>query len=466
MNSEVSSRVPWRAALSCIISLFLATPVIYYCDVAAEVEGATQSAPFVLPVVKRDSLLNGLQLLLLEQRSTGTVAARLRVNTGGLFDLAGKGGLADLTAGMMLRGGGGLSAKNVADSVEQLGLTVTVTTGWDSTDIVFSGPADALDSIFDVLGRLVITPDFDQKELESLKAQRIAAIKSEQAVDVAEVKNRALATVFGTHPYGRPLRGTAESIAAITKADLQYFHSRYYAANNAELVLIGDSSTEQLTRLSRAKLGSWKKAERIAPTFRPVEPPKVRTISVLDRPGGSAIVALAGVGFSRKADDFFAAMVMCDLLQRDLSKVNSAIELQVEPRLLDGPLAITLKSPTTGLSDVINAVLEAMGKLAATPQPVEQVEAAKSRLIEIMANRLKTNYGAAEVMLDIELYGLGRDYLINFADRVGVISPAEVQRAAKTYLKPSTAAIVVGGPATECEAALKSIGPVSLIKSP
>src|SRR5262249_18321238 len=205
-----------------------------------------------------------------------------------------------------------------------------------------SGPADAIDSIFDVLGRLVITPEFDQKELDSLKAQRIAAVKSESSGDVAEVKTRALATLFGAYPYGRPLRGTGESIAAITRADLQYFHSRYYAANNAELVLIGDSSLDQLTRLSRAKLGSWKKGDKIAPTFRPAEPPKARSISVLDRPGSSTIVALGGLGFSRNAADFFAAMVMCDLPQQDLDKVNSTIEVQPEPRILHGPLVIKL----------------------------------------------------------------------------------------------------------------------------
>ena len=61
----------------------------------------SQSSPFVLPIAKRDSLLNGLQLITLEQQNTGAVAAHLRINSGGIFDLAGKGGLADITAGML-----------------------------------------------------------------------------------------------------------------------------------------------------------------------------------------------------------------------------------------------------------------------------------------------------------------------------------------------------------------------------
>src|SRR4029079_4328083 len=103
-----------------------------------------QTSAFVLPIVKRDSLLNGLQLVWLEQQGTGTVSAHLRINTGALFDLAGKGGLSDLTAAMLLKGAGGLNARNISETIEQSGLTITVTSNWDSTDIVAGGPSDSL----------------------------------------------------------------------------------------------------------------------------------------------------------------------------------------------------------------------------------------------------------------------------------------------------------------------------------
>ncbi|HXU08591.1 MAG TPA: hypothetical protein VN743_06310, partial [Blastocatellia bacterium] len=123
------------AALTCAIFLVEIFPNLCTCAFA-------QGSSFVLPVVKRDSLLNGLQLITIEQPKTGSVSAHLRINSGALFDLSGKGGLADLTAGMLLRGGGGLNAKAVSDTVEQLALTVRVTTGWDSTDIIINGPSD------------------------------------------------------------------------------------------------------------------------------------------------------------------------------------------------------------------------------------------------------------------------------------------------------------------------------------
>src|SRR5262245_10346727 len=81
-----------------------------------------QTAGLIYPIVKKDTLLNGLQLVVMEKPGSGAITLRVRVNSGAMFDLYGKGGLAEITAGMLLKGGGGLSAKNVLDTVEQLNL--------------------------------------------------------------------------------------------------------------------------------------------------------------------------------------------------------------------------------------------------------------------------------------------------------------------------------------------------------
>lgn len=429
-----------------------------------------QASPFVLPILKRDSLLNGLQLIVMEQPGTGAVTTHLRVNNGAMFDLAGKGGLADITAGMLLKGGGGLSAGNVADTVEQSRLSVNVRVGWDTTDIVFSGPADALDTIFELLGRLTITPAFDQKELDLLKSQRINALKSEQGDDGEMVKRKALEAVFGTHPFGHPARGTAESIAQITRQDLSYYHSKFYTANNAGLLVSGDTSAEQVTRLARARLGSWKKGEIIPASFRPPEPQQSRKIIIIDRPASTSThAAIAQTGISRRADDYLAAMVMGDLLGHANNELAAKIpgasfETDIDTRWLAGPLIVRIKAPPSEMASVINRAIEAMSAMQSALPTVEQVEAAKARLIASMADRLRTQEGTASVIFEIETYGLGRDYLLNFAGRVNAITPQDVQRAAQNYLKPQSVATVIAGPASQVEDTLKKLGAVTVLR--
>jgi zinc protease len=436
----------------------------------AWVNNLPQSSPFVLPIVKRDSLLNGLQLITLEQQGAGSVSAHLRINSGALFDLAGKGGLADITAGMLLKGGGGLTGKNISDTVEQLGLTVNVTTGWDSTDIIISGPADTLDSVFDLMGKLVISPTFEQKEIEPIKQARAAALSTEVQEDSIAARRKALEVVYGSHPFGRPVHGTPESIAQISRQDLIYFHNRFYIANNSQLIVTGDATSDQVTKLGRSKLGAWKKGEKVPPTFKPADPQSARRIIIIDRPEGQpAQAVVAQLGLSRRADDYFGAVVMADVLGRQISQITSVHDTtktasDLEARLLAGPLIVSVKAAAGDLAGDLSVVLDVMSGLQANPSTNDRIEAAKTRLITAMADRLKTPAGTAEVVLDIETFGLGRDYVINFADRVNAISPADVQRAAQNYLKPNSVTIVIVGPASRFEGPMKKFGVVAVSK--
>lgn len=429
-----------------------------------------QVSPFVLPIAKRDSLLNGLQLITMQQPGTGTVTARLRINSGAMFDLAGKGGLAGLTAEMALKGGTGLTAKNVSDTVEQFGLTLTSSTGWDMTEFAISGPADSLDSIFDLFNRLVVNPSFDQKEFDALKAQRIATAKAQQFDDAEAVKRKGIEAVFGSHPFGRPALGTAETIAQIKREDLPSFHKRFYLANNAALMVTGDASAEQVTQLARSRLGSWKKGEVVPASFRPPDVPAAPRLFIIDRPDSTtARAVLAQIGPSRRAEDYFAAVIMGEVLSQANAKLapgsaGATVETEIDPRSLPGPVLVKIKAATDDLPGLIQASFDQMTRLQSSQPAIEQVEAAKSLLISQLGEQLKTTDGVATVMLDIETYRLGRDYLINFAERVNAVTPGDVQRAAQNYLKPQTAVTVIAGPASKLEPAMKKLGTVTILR--
>jgi zinc protease len=444
---------------------FFVTLIALLCVIAgsaAQGYGRTQSSGITYPIVKRDSLLNGLQFITLEKPGTGSASLRVRVGSGALFDLAGKGGLAYLTAGMLLKGGGGLNAKNVEDTVEQSGLTIKVNVNWDATDIEISGPVEALDTMFDLLGRLVITPTFDQKELEMLVGQRTAALKAENTSETETLQRKASEVVFGSHPFGRPVHGTVESLKQISKQDLLYYHKKFYLANNALLIATGDVTAETVTRLSRSKLGAWKKGDKVAPMFRPPETQTTRRIMVIDKPNSTASQAIIGqVGISRRAQDYFAAMVLGEILRANLAKQQSDnFVLDFEPRTVDGTLFIRIK-PANG--NLITSIEQAQGVLSAlqtTVPATEQVEAAKALLIAKYAEQIKSN--PADILFDVELYGLGRDYLITYADRMNLITPADVQQAAQKYLKPQAVAIVIAGNAKALEGDLKKFGNVTI----
>lgn len=453
-------------AVACVVLLSSADSLVSAAEKASgQGSQPLQASPFVLPIAKRDSLLNGLQLIVMEQPGAANVTAQLRINSGGLFDLAGKGGLADLTAEMMMRGGGGLTAKNISDMVEQLGMAVKVTVSWDSTDIIISGPKDALENIFDLLNRFVVAPNFDQKELDGLKGQRLAAVKDVVLDEAERLRRKGLEAVFGTHPYGRPLTGTADTVAQIGRADLVNFYSRFYLANNSQLLVQGDVAAEQVTRLARQRLGTWKKGDPVPPNFRQPERLAGNRVLLLDRneaPAGRAVMTLIGV--SHRAQDYFAAVMAVDIFNQLLAQANLGATAKAEARILPGPLTIELSAPPEKVVESVKNITDLMARMQAQPPALEQVEAAKSRLITAMGERLRTNTAIGDVILDIETYGLGRDYVLRYAERVNAVTPSDIQAAARAYLRPDGAVIAIGGPAGKLEADARKLGAVTVVR--
>ena len=422
---------------------------------------------WVLPIVTRDSLLNGLQLAVIERQGSGTVGVRLRINNGATFDLANKGGLADLTASMVLRGGAGLDAKGIADMVEGLGLTVSVRTGWDATDITISGPTDSLESIFDLLSRVITAPTFDQKELDSLKAARAEAIRAEPETESGLAKKRALEHLFASHPFGRPPGGTQESIAQITRTDLLYFHGKFYLANNSFLLITGDVEPDKVTRLARSKMGSWKKGEKVPATFRPPETSAARRLIVIDRPSAEkAHACIAQIGASRRSSDFYQLLVISELLSSRLSQLaaasaGSSAAFELDLRGLAGPMLIELGARPEVMVALIDETLAVLSEIQAGKITPDQLESAKSRAVSKFADGLRTPEGTAGALLDIELYGLGRDFLVNFSEKVKGVTVPDVSRVAQAHLKPGAAVISVAGPLSRLEPELKKLGAVA-----
>jgi zinc protease len=428
---------------------------------------AGQNPSWVLPIVKRDSLLNGLQLAVIEREGTGRVSVHLRINNGATFDLANKGGLADLTAGMLLKGGAGLDAKGVADTVESLGITISVQTGWDATDIAVNGPSDALEPIFDLLNRLVTAPAFDQKEFDSLKASRAAILKTEAAKDTEWAKRKALELLFASHPFGRPAWGTEASVSRITRDDLLYYYNRFYTANNAVLLVTGDSTSDKVTRLARSKLGSWKKGEKVPATFRQPEPAASRRVVISERPAmETAYACIAQIGVSRSSPDVYNLLVISEILANQYSQLaasrpKSSVGFDLGLRGLPGPMLVEVVAPSESLVSLIDDSLSAISNIQSGKVTSDQLEAAKAQAIARFAERLGTPEGTAGVLLDIELYGLGRDFLVNFSGKVNGVTVPDVVRAAQAHLKPGTVIISVAGPVAKLESDLKKLGNVA-----
>jgi zinc protease len=83
-------------------------------------------------------------------------------------------------------------------------------------------------------------------------------------------------------------------------------------------------------------------------------------------------------------------------------------------------------------------------RLAVEPVPEEELADSQAYLTGIVPLTLETNDGVASTLLNMEWHGLGLDYLIRYPDLINAITPADVQRVARTYLTDPAVTVIAG----------------------
>ena len=177
---------------------------------------AISSAPADAMDIKRVTSPGGIEAWLVESHANPLIAMRFAFRGGAAQDPEDKQGLAYFVSGMMDEGAGDLDSVAFQERLQTLAMRMDFDAGRD----VMLGNVQMLtankDESFEVLRLATGKPRFDEDAVERVRAQIIAGLKFDEN-DPEEVASRAWDRLaFQDHPYGRPIKGTKASIAAIT----------------------------------------------------------------------------------------------------------------------------------------------------------------------------------------------------------------------------------------------------------
>ena len=193
------------------------------------------------PPVRRVALDNGLIAIARQNRAAKSIAIRLVLEAGAAFDPPGKEGTASLAADLLDRGAGSLTAADIADYFDYLGVACECGARRDTLEIELRLLSQHLPGVLERLRVLVAEPTFPEEELRREKGQVQTAI-AERDQDTAAVAEIALAEALfpAGHPYRSPRLGTRGSVERIERGDLAAFHRARFGPRGAVLSLAGD----------------------------------------------------------------------------------------------------------------------------------------------------------------------------------------------------------------------------------
>jgi len=429
------------------------------------------------PRFERGVLPNGLKLVVAPITKLPLVTVTLITDAGAVSDPAGRAGVAQLTAKLLLEGTTNADGVAITDRFERLGASIEAHADWDAAAITMTTLVENLTPAFELLGDVLRTPAFHQREVERLKAERLAELLQLRA------EPRGLADELFTRflyddgsRYARPDGGDEESVRPLTRDDVSRFYAERYSPAGMTLVAAGDVTTEAVEKLARDVLGDWRgKAPRAAESSdRPARRERaVHIVAKADAPQSE--LRIGEVGLPRRTPDYFPAVIMnavlgglfssrINLNLREAHGYTYGAHSYFDWRRQSGPWVVA----TAVESDVTHAaaleVIKELDRMRAEPITTEELSLATSYLDGVFPIRYETTAAIASALAALVVYELPDDWYDGYRERVRSVTREEVLNAAQKHLHPEQLQMVVVGNPGAIRGRLEEIafGPVRM----
>jgi predicted Zn-dependent peptidase len=436
--SSVQARA--RSPRAPLMALLLVIPLL----AALPSSGAAQEFP-----VERDSLANGLRVLLVPDHTVPSVCLAVVFHAGSKNERPGITGIAHLFEHMMFNGSARYAPKQFDTILEGGGGYSNAFTTKDFTLYFEEFNSDMLEKAIDMEADRIRALKLDSENLE----QERGIVAEERRMRVDDVPRSKLneeveAVAFDSHPYGQPVIGWMTDIQHIPLASCKDFFRTYYAPNNAVLCLAGDFDPATARGLIRKAFSDIPAQTPPAAVLESEDPQSGERRLSVSLPAEQPAVNMAYHIVARRDPDYLAY----DLLARILGGGESSRlfrDLVYEQQVATGAAAwideseqpgllglwvdvIPGKSPEEAIArvDSVVAALQKSGVTAA------EVDKARNQALTGLARQLTTNGDRVVQLLIAELidgdyrrvFSLAKDY-----DRV---SAADVTRVARATLIP------------------------------
>jgi zinc protease len=323
-------------------------------------------------------------------------------------------------------------------TMARLGTTIVVDPDIDWTVFGVRATSGTLDSTWAVMADRLMAPRLDSSDIELVRTQYGSAVRQRQDSPDALVQELADSAAYAGDPYGRPLEGSERSIAAITRDQLRAYEAGQMVRSRILIVVVGNTTAAHVEHLVQQTL-----ARLPAGTYKWAIPPDPAPIidALITRGRSLPTNYILGYfhGPSASSADYQALRLATSALsgqlfeevrtRRNLSYAVNAPFL--ERAISAGGLYVTTVAPDT--------VLDIMRR-SITLMQTETVDAsALRRLVQQFITQYfldnETDADQANFLARAELYRGDYRAADHFVDELREVTPADIQRVARTYMK-------------------------------
>lgn len=425
------------------------------------------------PDYQETALANGMRVLSYNRTTFPIVTANVVFRHGSYFD-GNIPGTASMTSELLTKGTTTRSATQIVEEIESLGGTIASGSGWDNLSLGLSTLSRNFKAGLGVVQDVVRQPAFAEDELIRLAEQRIAMIHQKKANPSALAHQQLQRAIFRDHPYEQPVEGEIDTIKGMTPQQLAEFYQSALSPEQMFVIAVGDVEHDALVNMADAAFGGLPRvAEATVPERAPLTPQQT-TVQIVDRPNAVQSSIVAGhIGIPRNHKDFVPVAIMNTLLGgyfgsrlnlnlREDKGFTYGAHSRFEGRLQPGPFYVSTEVGNDVTAPAVREIIGEMQRLVTELVSDEELNGVQRYITGNFPIQIETPSQVAQRIVNIELYGLGKDYYSLYNQRVLEVTPDEIARVAKQYLHPERLVIVIAGKAELLAPQLEVFGAVEV----
>jgi len=406
--------------------------------------------------ITKTVLSNGVTLLLKENHSLPIVSFNLVLRGGTRWETPETNGLSELTSRVWPKGTKSRGAREIAREVEGRGGSLGGFSGNNSFGLSLEFMSKDLDFAVDLLAELINQPAFSDEEVADQKDKLKTSIIASQDSIMHVTGQKMREMLFKNHPLGLNSLGTLQTVAKFSADDVRKFYRALLKGDNMVLSVFGDIDSKELVKQLEQKLAGLPKGNFQPRHFEmtPIHGPEEETLTL---PKKQALVMIGYQGVSLYDKDRYPVAVMSAILGSSFSgrlftqvrdQFGGAYRLggTAVPALDGGYIYFYALTRQEVLDEVRQKVLAIIADLAANGPTEEEMKSIKSYMKGTFQMGIQTNDSLGFMTALDELYGLGYDNYQQFSKKIDAVTAAQVRAAARKYLDPNRAAVVVVRP--------------------
>jgi zinc protease len=415
---------------------------------------------YQFPEFHQEVLSSGIRLVTAPVTKLPIATVLVIVDAGSVNDPPGKEGVAALTAAALLEGGEELDGAAIAERFEQLGTSVESGADWDSAFIKITTLSDRLDAATTLLGETISSPAFPEREVERLRAERLAEILQLETEPRGLADEKFSEFLYSSDSrYSRPEDGSSTSVSGLSRADVEDFYAARYRAGATTVVIAGDISPDRARDLVGRAFARWLGGTPAVASVLTTPRSAARSLHIVNKVDAPQSELRVGhVGLPRKNPDFFSVLVMnavlgglfgsrINLNLREAHGYTYGASSYFDWRRGRGPFVVSTAVQSEVTAPALREILYEVDRIRAEPITDGELSLARDYLEGVFPIRYETTAAIASALATLVVYDLPNDYYEAYRRNVRAVSAEDVLRAARQHLHPDQLQTVVVGDA-------------------